>query len=122
MQLLEFVIADDAQSYRRILRQIILSRPEWLVVGEAADGVEALRLVAAHHPDIVLLEVNMPELNGIEATRRIKQLAPETHVLVFSSYDEEEFRRESLLAGADYFLRKEELDADKLSNVLAHLA
>lgn len=64
----------------------------------------------------------MPELNGIEATRRIKQLAPETHVLVFSSYDEEEFRRESLLAGADYFLRKEELDADKLSNVLAHLA
>lgn len=121
MQPLEFVIADDTLSYRRILRQIVLSHPGWLVVGEAADGVEALRLVATYHPHIVLLDVNMPQLNGIEVTRRIKRIAPQTHILVFSGYDDEEFRRESLLAGATFFLRKEELDAEELTAMLSSL-
>lgn len=119
MKTLMFVIADDASLYREILRQMVQSQPAWVIVGEAADGQAALELVRQHTPDVVLLDVNMPVMNGIETTRQIKHTWPATTVFVFSGYDDEEFRHESLSAGAGAYLRKEDVDAEILARLVA---
>lgn len=111
---LTFLLVDDSSRYRQIVRRIILSQPDWQIIGEAGDGLQALELVALLRPHIVCMDINIPYLNGIEATRRIKQLTPTTRVLVITGYDDEEFQRESLAAGAECLLRKEDIDAHRL--------
>jgi DNA-binding NarL/FixJ family response regulator len=119
--IITFLIVDDSVSYRTLLRQLVQAQGNWSVVGEAADGVEAVKLALRFAPDVVLMDVTLPLMNGIEATRRIKHAAQKTHILVLSGYDEEEFRRESLLAGADYYLRKEDLDVELIKQLVAAL-
>lgn len=111
---LTFLLVDDVTRYRQILRRIIQSQPDWQIVGEAADGLEALDLVAISRPQVVCMDINLPRLNGIEATRRIKQLAPDTRVLIITGYADEEFQHESLAAGAECLLHKEDIDASSL--------
>lgn len=110
-----FLLVDDTSDYRQILRRIILSQPHWQIIGEADDGLQALELVTLLRPQIVCMDINIPYLSGIEATRRIKQLAPTTRVLIITGYDDEEFERESLAAGAECLLRKEDIDTQSLS-------
>lgn len=121
MKPLAFLLADDSASYRHTLRQLIQSRPHWSVVAEAGDGAETVRLAAECAPDVVLMDIHMPVMNGIEATRRIKGAAPRTRVIAFSGYPDEEFHRASLQAGADHFLRKEDLSAESLARLIAAL-
>ncbi len=116
-----FLLADDNVAYRQILHQMIEARPDWKIIAEAGDGAEAVRLAAECAPEVALMDVVMPVMDGIEATRRIKTAAPRTRVIVFSGYPDEEFRRASLRAGADYYLRKENLDAESLTHLIATL-
>jgi len=100
------LIVDDQERARRGLKALLATQPELEVVGEATDGEEAVRLAEALRPDVVLMDVRMPNMDGIEATRRIKKAHPEIRVIVLTMYDTH--RREALEAGADAFVLKSE--------------
>lgn len=119
--IITFLIVDDTASYRQLLVQLVQTQRDWSVVGEAADGVEAVKLAIRLAPDVVFMDVTLPLMNGIEATRQIKQSVKNTHVLVLSGYDDEEFRQESFLAGASYYLRKEDLDVELIKQFIVTL-
>ncbi|MEE8347714.1 MAG: response regulator transcription factor [Dehalococcoidia bacterium] len=100
------VIADDHALVREGTRQILEDQPGLTVVGEAADGEEAVALVSRLHPDVVLMDIAMPKLNGIDATRLIKQSSPATSVLVLTAYDDDQYIYALLDAGAAGYLLK----------------
>ena len=100
------VIADDHQLLRQALRRA-LEDAGFKVVSEAADGEEAVRLVALDRPDVVVMDVTMPVLDGIEATRRIHAATGDTRVLVLTMHDEDSLRVKALRAGAVGFLTKD---------------
>ncbi len=98
------LIADDRHWARAGLRALLSTRPEVEVVGEAADGREALGLVEVQRPDVVLLDAQMPVLDGLETTRLVKARWPDTRVVVLTMHAA--YRSEALAAGADRFLVK----------------
>lgn len=98
------LIADDSARAREGLRALLATWPEICVVGEAANGQEALQQVAERQPDVVLMDIHMPVLDGVEATRLVKQQWPAVTVIVLTVYVSEQ--RPALLAGADAFLIK----------------
>jgi NarL family two-component system response regulator LiaR len=100
------LIADDHPLFRRSVRAILENEPDLQVVGEAADGVEAVRLAQEIHPDVVLMDITMPELDGLEATRQIKAKCPEIAVLVLTIHNDEQHAVGILEAGAAGYLTK----------------
>jgi len=100
---------------------MIAAIPWASIVGEAKDGLEAIELVKRHPPDVVLMDIVMPGIDGIEATRRIKEIAPQTKVIAITAYDNAEFLKQSIEAGADLFIKKEELDSETLRECLEKL-
>jgi len=98
------LIADDRPRSRSGLRAVLALRPEIEIVGEAADGQEALRLVEEHRPDVVLMDARMPMMDGLEATRLIKERWSEIRVVVLSIHAA--YRADAVAAGADAFLVK----------------
>jgi DNA-binding NarL/FixJ family response regulator len=113
------VLAEDQALVRAGLVTILGTDPGLEVVGEAADGVEALQLVAAHRPDVALLDVRMPRCDGIQATRRIVAEHPATKVLVLTTFGQDEVVFEALQAGAAGFLLKDTRPEDLLAAVHA---
>jgi DNA-binding NarL/FixJ family response regulator len=101
------VIADDQALVRVGLRKILESEPALDVVGEASDGDEAVALVRHLHPDVVLMDIRMPVLDGIEATKRIVQTQPEARVLILTTFGLDGYVFESLRAGASGFMLKD---------------
>jgi DNA-binding NarL/FixJ family response regulator len=101
------LIADDQAMVRAGLRLILESRPDMEVVAEAADGEEAVAAARRHSPDVVLMDVRMPRLDGIEATRQIISELRSTRVLVLTTFDVDEYVFKALQAGASGFLLKE---------------
>ena len=101
---LQILIADNRAPVRRGLRALLSQYPQLVVVGEAADGQEAVRLADTCRPDVVLLDMQMPVLDGPEATRRIKSRRPRVRVIALSMYSG--YRTEALRAGVDAFLLK----------------
>lgn len=106
------LLVDDHPYFRHLLRVFLEQNPEWEVCGEAADGCEALARTTELHPDIVLMDLQMPRLNGIEATKKIHQQHPSTRVLILTLHDSEmltEIARDSGASG--YVLKSEPLEA-----------
>ncbi|HEX6291877.1 MAG TPA: response regulator transcription factor [Herpetosiphonaceae bacterium] len=103
-QPIRLLITDDSVRARHGLRALLSTSPEVEVVGEATNGEEAVCLVAEFHPDVVLMDVQMPLMDGVEATRRIKRLWPEVQVIVLTIYAEQQAA--ALTAGADSFVIK----------------
>jgi DNA-binding NarL/FixJ family response regulator len=113
------VIADDHIVVRKGTREILEQEPDLKIVGEASNGQEAVQLVASLRPEIALVDVSMPVLDGIEATKRIKEISPETAILILSAYENDELVFACLKAGAAGYLLKDASGQDIINAVRA---
>jgi two-component system, NarL family, response regulator NreC len=114
---IRILLADDHAILRQGLRLILSAHADLEVVGEAGNGNEAVELAGKLHPDIVVMDVAMPELNGIEATKRMIQAEPRLKVLVLSMHKEGVYVREILRAGARGYILKDAIDTELLNAV-----
>ena len=111
------VIAEDHTILREGLRSLLSSSPEFEIVGEAKDGREAIGCVEKFKPDLILTDLSMPRMNGMEAIKEIKRQSPETKVLVLTVHKAEEYILATLQAGADGYLLKDSTHAELLMAV-----
>ena len=111
------LIVDDNAQLRALMREIVAEASNLQVVGEAADGAEAMRLVQALRPAIVLLDLVMPQVNGLEVLQWIKAECPETKVIIVTVHDEDAYRQAAEASGADAFLLKKTLVTDLLPTI-----
>jgi len=113
------LLADDHSVVRSGFRLILNQQPDLEVVGEAASGTEAVRQTLALKPDLVIMDVGMPDINGVEATRRIIEQCPDCKVLILSMHRDSVYVRETLRAGAKGYLLKDSIDEDLVNAVRA---
>lgn len=104
---IRIVVADDHIVLLEGISRIIGMEDDMEVVGQARNGLEAIKLVEEHKPDVVLMDINMPVLDGLEATQKIKEVTPQTEVLILTMFDEEEYFFPIIAAGASGYLLKE---------------
>jgi len=114
---LRIVIVDDHAVVRRGIRALLESQPGWEIVGEAATGREAVDLAKRLQPDIVIMDLSLPELNGLDATRQIVKDSPRTEVLVLTMHQSEELARNVLQAGARGYVLKSDADQNLIAAV-----
>jgi DNA-binding NarL/FixJ family response regulator len=117
MKPLRILIADDHSLVRRGVRALLESRPGWHVCGEAVNGKEAVEQAKRLKPDTIVMDISMPEMNGLEATRYIRGAMPECEVVVLSMHESEEMAREVMKAGARAFVLKSDLDRNLLAAI-----
>jgi DNA-binding NarL/FixJ family response regulator len=115
------LLADDHAIVRKGIRDFLEEDPELAVVAEASNGAEALRLALEHVPDVAVLDIQMPVLNGIDATREIKAQVPGVRVLVLTAYEEDPYIFALLRAGADGYILKN-ADADEIVRAVKSVA
>jgi two-component system, NarL family, response regulator NreC len=106
------LLADDHILVRHGIKMILSARSDFEVIGEVGDGLELLRILNQQHPDVVLLDISMPNLRGIEAIPEIRRIRPETRILILTMHREKEFMYQAIAAGADGYLLKEDADKD----------
>jgi DNA-binding NarL/FixJ family response regulator len=104
--IIRILIADDHTLLREGIKAILEDEPDIVVVGEADDGRETIRLASQFRPNVILMDIAMPSLNGLEATRQIKHEHPEINILVLTMYDHEEYLRQLLEVGASGYILK----------------
>ncbi|KAA0565868.1 response regulator [Rossellomorea aquimaris] len=115
------VIIDDHQLFREGVKRILEFEPSFNVLAEGDDGSEAMNLVETHEPDVVLMDINMPETNGVEATRELMDRYPDTKVIILSIHDDENYVNHALKTGALGYLLKE-MDSDALVDAVKIVA
>ncbi|HZJ28956.1 MAG TPA: response regulator transcription factor, partial [Solirubrobacterales bacterium] len=113
------LIADDHGIVRSGIRLLLERQPGITVIGEAADGAAARDLAVRERPDLAILDVKMPKLTGLQATREIKRQAPDTAVLILSMHDDERYLYEALKAGASGYVLKAQADTDLVAAIRA---
>ena len=115
------LIADDHAIVRRGLRALIETQPKWKVIGEAADGREAVNKAASLRPDIAILDIGMPELNGLDAAAQILRATPQTQVLILTMHTAEDLIQKTLGAGASGYILKSDAERDLIIAIEALL-
>jgi DNA-binding NarL/FixJ family response regulator len=108
VQPVNIILADDHVMFRQGIRRIIEQLEEVNIIGEVGDGLELLELLKTSQPDLVILDISMPNLRGLEATREIKKLYPKVKILILTMHKKKEFIRQALADGVEGFLLKEE--------------
>src|ERR1700752_2986981 len=114
MSNLRILVADDHDIIRRGLKALLSSRPGWVVCAEDAPGREAITLSEQQRPDIVVMDISMPDLNGLEAARKIRKQLPKTEVVILSLHYSDQLVREIVDAGARAYIMKSDADRDLL--------
>lgn len=114
---LRILIADDHELVRKGIRALLASRTEWRVCAEAATGREVIALAAEHRPHVVIMDIAMPELNGLEATRKIRKMLPRTQVLILSLHYSDQLVREVVDSGARAYLLKSDISRDLIAAI-----
>lgn len=115
----KILIADDHGVLRAGLRALLAAQPDFMVVGEAADGNETLRLATETTPDVLLLDITMPEPDGIAVCRQIRAQQPTLRVLMLTVYEDEALLREAIQAGADGYIVKRAVEAELITAIRA---
>jgi two-component system, NarL family, response regulator NreC len=111
------LIADDNDHVRRGVAAIVSSQKNWIVCGEARDGAEAIQRTFELKPDLILLDVSLPDMSGLQVARRVRDNAPETKILVISNHDAQYLYPRVLQAGGDACLDKSRLATDLLETI-----
>jgi DNA-binding NarL/FixJ family response regulator len=119
MEQIRILLSDDHNVLRDGMRLLLDRQPGFVVVAEASDGRETLDLVADHQPDVVVMDIAMPNMNGIEATRRIVEKHPGTGVVILSMHHDESYVIRSLKAGARAYLLKDAMKAELIDAIHA---
>lgn len=119
MKPVRILLADDHDLLRRGLRTLLETRRGWKVVGEAADGSEAVEKARRLRPDVVVMDIGMPERNGLEATREILRTCPGTEVVILTMHESEQAIREVVAAGARGYISKADTESDLVAAVEA---
>jgi DNA-binding NarL/FixJ family response regulator len=119
VSMLRILIADDHEVARKGIRSILENHEGWEVCGEAKDGREAVECASTLKPDVLLLDIGMPNLNGLDAARQILVISPEARILILTVHDSEQMVREVLAAGARGFLLKSDAGRDLVAAVEA---
>jgi NarL family two-component system response regulator LiaR len=115
------LLVDDHEVVRQGLRAFLEAHPEFVVVGEAGSGKEAVRLTEEHIPDVVLMDLIMPEMDGVEATQQVKTVSPRTQIVVLTSYHEDEHIFPALQAGAISYILKD-VKMERLADAIQRAA
>ena len=110
-------VADDHDLVRESTRSLLGSEPDLQIIDEAIDGQEIIELTRLQRPDLVIMDVGMPNMNGLEATRTIKEELPTTKVLIWSAYEDPVFVSEAVRAGADGYVLKLSLLQEQLAAI-----
>ena len=116
---IRILLADDHTVLRAGLRALLAGQCDLEVIGEASDGAEAIRLAQTLHPDVVVMDIGMPGVNGIDATARIKRELPGVKVLILSMHDDQGYLRQVLRAGASGYVLKRAADTELLAAIRA---
>jgi DNA-binding NarL/FixJ family response regulator len=119
MSKVRILIADDHDVVRHGLCALLATQPEWTIVDEAIHGREAVKKAEQRQPDIAILDIGMPEMNGVEATRQILKVSPRTEVLILTIHESEQVVREVLGAGARGYVLKSDASRDLIAAVQA---
>jgi DNA-binding NarL/FixJ family response regulator len=112
MKKIRVLLADDHNLIRAGLRRVVESQAEFIVAGEAEDGRQAVAMAASLKPDVVVMDIGMPSLNGIEAARQIRAAQPDTQIVMLSMHSDEGYVLRALKAGAKAYLLKDSAEAD----------
>jgi DNA-binding NarL/FixJ family response regulator len=118
---IRILIADDFEDWRRQLRLLFQARPQWQVIAEAADGPEAIQKARELKPDLIVLDIGLPKLNGIEAARRIRRLSPRSRILFLSLHNSPDMVQAALSTGALGYVHKTDANSVLLPAVEAVL-
>jgi DNA-binding NarL/FixJ family response regulator len=119
---IRILITDDFKEWRRQVRSLFQARPAWQVIAEASDGSEAVQKAEELKPDLILLDIGLPKVNGIEAARRIRQLAPNSKIIFLSQNNDVDIVRAALSTGASGYVRKTDVKKELLPAVDAVLS
>ena len=117
MSSIRILIADDFKDWRRQVRLMLQVRPEWYAIAEAADGSKAIQKAEELKPDLILLDIGLPKLNGLEVARRIRQLSPSSKIIFLSQNNDRDIVQAALSAGALGYVHKTEAQSELLSAV-----
>ena len=120
MKNMKLAIADDSALLRERIKDLVKMFSTVEIVGEAENGVEALQLIIDKEPDLVILDIRMPEMNGIEVLKKIKKRRSKTKVCILTNYPYQQYKKKCLAEGADYFFDKNK-DFQRIATVIAEL-
>jgi DNA-binding NarL/FixJ family response regulator len=118
---IKVIIVDDHPVFRQGLKNVLASHDDLDIIGEAVDGQDAIERVDELRPDVVVMDINLPILNGLQATRRVKEAHPEINVIMLTAYDDEEQVYHSIRAGASAFHAKD-VSPERLVDVIRHVS
>jgi DNA-binding NarL/FixJ family response regulator len=122
MSFIRILVVDDYGNWRRQVRLLLRGRSEWQVICEASDGLEAVQKAEKQQPDLILLDIGLPKLNGIEAARRIRKLSPHSKIIFLSQDNDPDIVQEALSTGAVGYVCKAHAQSELLPAVEAVLA